>query len=100
MRKGRRRRIENVRVEIWRKGGNAVQSDPEVIQSDPETVQMDPEFVGAVYNLIKENHSISRAALSKALGTSERQVRKAIDVLRDKRIRRKGGDAGEWDIIG
>jgi hypothetical protein len=34
----------------------------------------------------QENHSISRAALAKALGRSGRQVRKAIDVLRDKRI--------------
>ena len=49
---------------------------------------------------LQENHSISRAALAKALGRSGRQVRKAIDVLRDKRIRRKGGDSGEWDIIG
>ena len=32
--------------------------------------------------------------------TSERQVRKAIDELRDKKIRRKGGDSGEWEIIG
>ena len=85
---------------IWRRGGQAIQSGPEVIQSDPEMIQMDSEFVSAVYELIKENHSISRAALAKALGTSERQVRKAIDVLRDKRIRRKGGDAGEWEIIG
>jgi biotin operon repressor len=53
-----------------------------------------------VYELIKENHAISRAALAKVLGASERQVRKAIDILRDKRIRRKGGDSGEWDIIG
>jgi biotin operon repressor len=50
--------------------------------------------------LIKENHSISREALAKALGISERQVRKAIDALRDKKIRRKGGDSGEWEIIG
>ena len=42
---------------------------------------MNSEFVDAVYELIKENHSISRAALAKALGTSERQVRKAIDIL-------------------
>ena len=48
----------------------------------------------------QENHSISKVALAKALGTSERQVRKAIDVLRDKRIRRKGGDSGEWDTLG
>ena len=48
----------------------------------------------------QENHSIFRVAQAKALGRSGRQVRKAIDVLRDKRIRRKGGDSGEWDIIG
>lgn len=71
----------------------AVQSDPGVIQSDPELVQ-------AVFDLIHGDHSISRAAMAKALGISERQVRKAIDVLRDKRIRRKGGDSGEWEIIG
>jgi hypothetical protein len=29
-----------------------------------------------------------------------KQVRKAIDELRDKKIRRKGGDSGEWEIIG
>ena len=40
------------------------------------------------------------AALAKALGRSGRQVRKSIDVLRDKRIRRKGGDKGEWDNLG
>lgn len=84
---------EDFRVVICRRGGQAIQSVPEVIQ-------MNSEFVDAVYELIKENHSISRAALAKALGTSERQVRKAIDILRDKRIRRKGGDSGEWDIIG
>ena len=91
---------EDFRVVIWRRGGQAIQNDPEVIQSGPETIQMDSEFVDAVYELINENHSISRAALAKALGTSERQVRKAIDILRNKRIRRKGGDSGEWDIIG
>ena len=34
-------------------------------------------------------HSHSRAVLAKAIDTSERQVRKAIDVLRDKKIRRQ-----------
>ena len=38
--------------------------------------------------------------IGQALGTSERQVRKAIDVICDKRIRRKGGDKGEWDNLG
>lgn len=37
---------------------------------------------------------------ARRLETSERQVRKAIDKLRDKKIRRKGGDSGEWAIIG
>ena len=63
------------------------------------SVQSDPELVQAVYNLICKNHSISRADLAKQLNTSERQVRKAIDALRDRRIRRKGGDSGEWVII-
>ncbi|MBR4340942.1 MAG: HTH domain-containing protein [Bacteroidales bacterium] len=85
---------EDFRVVIWRKGG------PEMIQSDPEVIQSNPELVEAVYDLICVNHSISRAELSKQLGISERQVRKAIDALRDKKIRRKGGDSGEWEIIG
>ena len=84
---------EDFRVVIWR-------SDPESIQSDPESIQSDPVLVQAVFNLISRNHSISRAELAKKLGTSERQVRKAIDVLRNKRIKRKGGDSGEWEIIG
>ena len=84
---------EDFRVVIWRKG------DPDVIQSDPDVIQSDPGLVQAVYELIKENHSISRAALADRLGTSERQVRKAIDVLRDKKIRRRGGDSGEWEIL-
>lgn len=84
---------EDFRVVIWRSDSKAVQSDPGAIQTDPDLIQ-------AVFDLINENHSISRAALAKQLGTSERQVRKAIDALRDKRIRRKGGDSGEWEIIG
>ena len=91
---------EDFRVVMWRKGGpEVIQSDPEVIQSDPELDQGNLELVQAVYELIKENHSISRAALAAKLATSERQVRKAIDILRDKRIRRKGGDSGEWEVI-
>lgn len=77
-----------------------VQGDPEAIQSDPGQSCVDPKLVNAVYELIKENHAVSRAELAKRLETSERQVRKAIDELRDKKIRRKGGDSGEWEIIG
>lgn len=90
---------EDFRVVIWRRGNQVFQSDPEVIQSDPGAIQIDQKLVQAVYDLINENHAISRSAISKALGISERQVRKAIDVLRNKRIRRKGGDSGEWEII-
>lgn len=89
-----------VRIVFKRGNPGVAQTDPNLIQSDPEVVQSDPELVQAVYDLINENHSISRAALAKALGTSERQVRKAIDALRDKKIRRKGGASGEWEIIG
>ena len=83
---------EDFRMVIWRKGFVDGDGNPEVIQSDPE-------IVDAVYNLIKENHKISRKELDRH-GASERQVRKAIDALRDKKIRRKGGDFGEWEIIG
>ena len=54
-----------------------------VIQSDPERSKTDPNLLDAVYDLIKENHAISRAELARRLETSERQVRKAIDELRD-----------------
>ena len=77
---------EDFRVVIWRK-------------SDPDAIQSDPELVRAVYDLIKSKPSISRAELAKTLNTSERQVRKAIDSLRGKRIRRKGGDSGEWEVF-
>lgn len=56
---------------------------------------MNPNLVNAVYSLIKENHAISRAELARRLEKSERQVRKAINELRGKKIRRRGGDSGE-----
>ena len=62
-------------------------------------IQSDPELVDNVYKLICEHPSISRSELARRLETSERQARKAIDVLRGKRIRRKGGDSGEWEIL-
>lgn len=83
---------EDFRVVIWR-------SDPGVIQSDPGVIQGDSELVENVYKLICENPSISRAELAKRLDTSERQVRKAIDLMRGKKIRRRGGDSGEWEIL-
>ena len=95
------RQDEDFMVTLWRReGSGTVQSDPEVIQSDPERSKTDPNLLDAVYDLIKENHAISRAELARRLETSERQVRKAIDELRDKKIRRKGGDSGEWENIG
>lgn len=63
-----------VRIVFKRSNPSMAQTDPNLIQSDPEVVQSDPEMLQAVYDLIKENHSISRAALAKALGTSERQL--------------------------
>lgn len=69
------------------------------VQERSRAIQSDPELVRAVYDLIKSKPSISRAELAKTLNTSERQVRKAIDSLRGKRIRRKGGDSGEWKAL-
>lgn len=50
---------EDFRVVIWRRGGQAVQNDPEMVQSDPEAVQIDSVLVQSVYDLINENHAIS-----------------------------------------
>ena len=94
LRKPEFRQDEDFMVTLWRKEGSGT------VQSDPEVIQSDPNLLDAVYDLIKENHAISRAELARRLETSERQVRKAIDELRDKKIRRKGGDSGEWEIIG
>ena len=57
-----------------------------MVQIDSEAIQSDPELVRAVFDLICVNHSISRAELAKQLGTSERQVRKAIDALCEKKL--------------
>ena len=84
---------EDFRVVIWRKGV------PAVIQSDPETIQSDPELMEKVLDIIKKNHKVSRKELAEMLNTSERQVRKALDALKGTRIKRKGGDSGEWEIL-
>ena len=92
---------EDFRVVIWRKGfagdPNRSKSDPNTIQIGPDTV---PDLVEQVYRLIVADRKISREKLAKLLNTSERQVREAIEELRDKRIRRKGKTRGEWEIIG
>ncbi|MCI6900899.1 MAG: winged helix-turn-helix transcriptional regulator [Bacteroidales bacterium] len=49
--------------------------------------------------IIKEVPSISRAALSKKLNISERQVRKIIDRLKeDGVLTRQGGNLVRWVI--
>ena len=70
-----------------------------MIQSDPETIQSDPELMEKVLDIIKKNHKVSRKELAEMLNTSERQVRKALDALKGTRIKRKGGDSGEWEIL-
>ena len=45
-----------------------------VIQSDPERSKTDPNLLDAVYDLIKENHAISRAELARRLFGTEGQV--------------------------
>lgn len=95
------RQDEDFIVVMWRKEvAGTVQSDPERSKSDPNLIQNDPNLVEQVYQLIVKDRSISRARLSELLNVSERQVRAAIEELRDKRIRRKGTTRGEWEIIG
>ena len=95
---------EDFRVVIWRKmpeiDPNRSKYDPNAIQIDPEATKSVPDIVEQVYQLIVADRKISRAKLANLLNTSERQVREAIEELRDKRIRRKGKTRGEWEIIG
>ena len=101
LRKPEFRQDEDFMVVMWRKEvAGTVQSDPERSKSDPNLIQNDPNLVEQVYQLIVKDRSISRARLSELLNVSERQVRAAIEELRDKRIRRKGTTRGEWEIIG
>ena len=79
---------------LWRLDG------PGTVQSDPERFKFDPNIVEQVYQLIVKDHSISRARISELLNISERQVRAAIDELRDSRIRKKGKTRSGWEIIG
>lgn len=88
------RQDEDFTVVMWRKETSGTN------QSDPNLVQNDPNLVEQVCQLIVKDRSISRARLLELLNVSERQVREAIDELRDKRIRRKGTTRGEWEIIG
>ncbi len=101
LRKPEFRQDEDFMVTLWRKeGSGTVQSDPERSKSDPNLIQIDPNIVEQVYQLIVKDHSISRARISELLNISERQVRAAIDELRDSRIRKKGKTRGGWEIIG
>ena len=85
---------EDFRIVIWRK------VDPNRSKSDPNPVQIDQDFNEQVYQAIVRNPSISRTKLSKQLNCSERQVRKAIEELRERRIHWSGGTRGKWEIIG
>ena len=85
---------EDFRVVIWREG------DPNRSKSDPNPIQINPSFVEKVYQSIVNDPSISRSRLSKQLNCSERQIRNAIEELREKRIHWSGGTLGQWEIIG
>ena len=66
---------------------------------DPNAFQNVPMNEKRLLEMIRENPSISRAVLSKQLNTSERQVRKIIDQLRENGIlTREGGNSGKWII--
>ncbi|MCD8207031.1 MAG: DUF4062 domain-containing protein [Bacteroidales bacterium] len=92
---------EDFRVVIWRTP--KAEGDPKRSKGDPKVIQSDPKRSkeeAAVFAIIKENPSVSRAELAKQLNLSERQTRKIIDRLRDSgQLAREGGRAGRWVII-
>ena len=70
-----------------------------MIQSDPKRSKVVPKEQDELLQIIKEVPSISRAALSKKLNISERQVRKIIDRLKeDGVLTRRGGNSGSWVV--
>ena len=80
---------EDFRVIIWR----------EQHENDPKRSKVVPKEQDELLQIIKEVPSISRAALSKKLNISERQVRKIIDRLKeDGVLTRQGGNSGSWIV--
>ena len=70
-----------------------------MIQSDPKRSKVVLKEQDELLQIIKEVPSISRAALSKKLNISERQVRKIIDRLKeDGVLKRQGGNSGSWIV--
>lgn len=70
-----------------------------MIQSDPKRSKVVPKEQDELLQIIKEVPSISRAALSKKLNISERQVRKIIDRLKeDGVLTQQGGNSGSWIV--
>ena len=70
-----------------------------MIQSVPKQFKVVPKEQDELLQIIKEVPSISRAALSKKLNISERQVRKIIDRLKeDDVLTRQGGNLVRWVI--
>lgn len=80
---------EDFRVIIWR----------EQHENDPKRYKVVPKEQDELLQIIKEVPSISRAALSKKLNISERQVRKIIDRLKeDGVLTQQGGNSGSWIV--
>ena len=56
--------------------------------------------VEVVFELIKNNPAITRDELSEVLKIAPSSVQRYIDILKDERIRRIGGDkGGHWEVI-
>ncbi len=88
---------EDFRVVIWRADNE--ESVPKRSNDDPKVFQSVPTDEEKLLEAIKETPSISRAELSKRLNISERQVRKIIDLLREKGVLiREGGNSGKWIV--
>ena len=70
------------------------------VRNRSEIGQKVGQKVEAVFALIKKNPEITREELSAALHMAPSSVQRYIDILKEDRIKRDGGDnGGAWIII-
>lgn len=90
---------EDFRVIIWREQQENDPKRSKAFQNDPRRSKVYAKEQDGLLQIIKEVPTISRAALSKKLNISERQVRKIIDRLKEEGVlTRQGGKSGRWVV--
>lgn len=90
---------EDFRVIIWREQQENDPKRSKAFQNVPKRSKVYAKEQDGLLQIIKEVPTISRAALSKKLNISERQVRKIIDRLKEEGVlTRQGGKSGRWVV--